>query len=449
MSDYGRGQAAPMTSPRQAASAPPRSIDAVTVLTCYVVLLMAIPSTLIVGPFGAAGAPAALFAVAAFCWYMIARQHPGLKIDRGPQPTRMAAAGFAFAIVAAYVSVNRNVLSISQENGADRGLIVLVGWLGVLLLTADGIDRQDRLATLVRRVVAGATAMGALGMAEFFTGVVFTKYVAIPGLTVHAHLTDLASREGFVRVIATAGQPLALAAVLAMCLPLAIHQARFAPPALRFRRWSQVAFIGGAVPMTVSRSAIIGLAIIGIVLIPTWTRRERRRAYLLVLAAPVMVWLAKPKLLSGFAGLFGQLGTDTSSTSRTDAYTAAWPFIAHHPWLGQGFQTFFPQTYFFVDNQYLTSLIETGVIGLIALIALLGTGWCLARSARRAAVDAPTRDLAQCLAASVAVGAVSFATFDALSFTIAPGVCFLVLGCAGALWRLVRAEQQVRVCLAA
>ena len=288
--------------------------------------------------------------------------------------------------------------------------------------------------------------MGALGMVEFFTGVVFTKYIMISGLTVHQQLTDLASREGFVRVIATAGQPLELAAVLAMSLPLAIHQARFAPPALRFRRWSQVAFIGGAIPMTVSRSAIIGLAVIGVVLIPTWTGPERRRAYLVLLAPPVMVWLAQPKLLSGFAGLFGQVGMDTSSTSRTDAYTAAAPFIAHHPWLGQGFHTFFPQTYFFIDNQYLTSLIETGVIGLVAFIALFGTGWCLARSARRAAVDASTRDLAQCLAASVAVGAVSFATFDALSFTIAPGVCFLLLGCAGALWRRVRAEQQVLVC---
>ena len=81
--------------------------------------------------------------------------------------------------------------------------------------------------------------MGALGMVEFITGVVFTKYIMIPGLTVHQQLTDLASREGFIRVIATAGQPLKLAAVLAMSLPLAIHQARFPPPALRFRRWSR------------------------------------------------------------------------------------------------------------------------------------------------------------------------------------------------------------------
>jgi len=161
------------------------------------------------------------------------------------------------------------------------------------------------------------------------------------------------------------------------------------------------------------------------------------------------VWLAKPSVLTGFAQLFGQLGTDASSASRTDAYTAAVPLIAQHLWLGQGFQTFFPQTYFFVDDQYLTSLIETGVLGLIALIALFVTGWWTARKARLTAPDAQTRDLAQCLAASVAAGAVSFATFDAMSFTIAPGVCFLVIGCTGALWRLARAERKGAVRLAA
>jgi O-antigen ligase len=283
--------------------------------------------------------------------------------------------------------------------------------------------------------------MAALGVIEFLTGVDLTKYIVVPGLSMHQQLTDLASRNGLPRVTATASQPLEFTAVLAMSLPIAVHQARFAPQALRVRRWLQVALIAVVMPMTGSRSAFFGLAVICVVLFPTWHRRERHRVYLAGLAAPALAWLVKPSLVSSFTVLFGQLGTDQSSLSRADAYSEAVPYLAAHPWLGQGFQTFFPQTYFFVDNQYLTSLLETGVFGLLALVACFATGWFTARSARATAVDARTRDLGQCLAASVAAAAVCFASFDALTFSIAPGLFFLLLGCVGAAWRLARARR--------
>ena len=440
MTGYGPGPAAPLPGYDDDLGWP-RRIDAVTLLSCYAFLLMVIPSSMVVGSFGAAGAPAALLAVAILCWYLVAREHPGFVLDRDRQPVRVAATIFACAVVAAYISASRHAVPVAQQSGADRGLIVLAGWVGVLALAADGIDRPDRLRTLLRRIVMLATAMAALGVIEFCTGADLTKYIAIPGLSVHQQVTDLMSRNGLVRVTATAAQPLELSAVLAMSLPVALHQARFAPAALRVRRWLQVALITAVVPLTGSRSAFFGLAVICIVLFPTWHRRDRRRAYLAGLAAPALAWLVKPSLVSSFSALFGQLGTDQSSLSRTGAYSEAVPYIAAHPWLGQGFQTFFPQTYFFVDNQYLTSLLETGFLGLLALVACLATGWFTARNVRSTAADARTRDLGQCLAASIAVGAVCFASFDALSFSIAAGLFFLLLGCVGAAWRLGRAAS--------
>jgi polysaccharide biosynthesis protein PslJ len=86
------------------------------------------------------------------------------------------------------------------------------------------------------------------------------------------------------------------------------------------------------------------------------------------------------------------------------------------------------------------SLIEIGFVGLIALLALFTTGWMTARNARRMSSDPETRHLAQCMAASAAVPAVSFATLDALSFAMAASLTFLILGCVGALWRLSRIE---------
>src|SRR5580658_3753071 len=98
---------------------PPRRIDAVTLLSCYVFLLMLIPSSLVVGSFGAGGTPAALLAVAILCWYLVARKHPGLGLDRGRQPVRVAATIFAGVVVAAYISVSRHPVPVAQQNGAD------------------------------------------------------------------------------------------------------------------------------------------------------------------------------------------------------------------------------------------------------------------------------------------------------------------------------------------
>jgi polysaccharide biosynthesis protein PslJ len=437
---HGRGASAALAGPRRAAAPLADRNHTVTLLTGYLVLLMAVPSALVIGPLGAAGAPAGVFATFLFCWYLLARLHPAGPLDTGRQPVRVAVIVFACATLASYVSASRTTLPLLEQNGADRGLILLSGWLGVALLTADGIDRADRLEALLRRIVIGVTAMAAVGVVEFATGQNFASYILVPGLSVHEAATDFMSIGGQFRVTSTAAQPLEFTAVLLMTLPIAIHQARFAPGALRLRRWLQAGLIALALPMTVSRSGIVGLLIVGAMLFPTWLKRDRARGYRLVLGAIVLGWLADPGVLGSFTGLISKIGTDSSISSRTSAYSSAVSYIAQHPWLGRGFQTFYPQTYFFIDNQYLTSLIETGFAGLLALITLFATGWVVARSTRRLVGDEQTRDLLQCLAASIAVAAFEFSTFDVLSFVIAPGLTFLLLGCAGAASRLARAH---------
>jgi hypothetical protein len=252
-------------------------------------------------------------------------------------------------------------------------------------------------------------------------------------------------RGSLVRPYVTTINPLEFAAVVSICLPLAIYLARNDEPAKRRRRWLQVAIIGIAQVMTTSRTSILALIAVGIVLLPTWTPRERRRAYGVMALAVLGLFLVIHGLLGTIKELFvGVAESDSSTASRTSAWSSAQPFIAQHPWFGRGFGTFFPQTYFFTDDQYLSSLIEIGVAGLLVLLGLLATGWFTARSIRRHSTDPHIRDLAQCMAASVAVAVVSFGTFDALSFPMMASLTFMLLGCVGALWRLSReAESEI------
>jgi O-antigen ligase len=424
----------------RAAKPPAQRIDAVTVLGIYTLLLMAIPAALVVAPLGAVGGPATIFAALVFMFYLVTWLHPAIAPARGRQPVRAAAILLTCAVIATYVSANRHLVPGLERNGLDRGIILICGWLGVLVMASDGIPSMDRLKKLLGWVVIGATAMATIGITQFFTGLDATQYIIIPGLKVGSLNTDLLSRNGLNRPSATAAHPLEFAAVLGMVLPIAINRARFAPPGKRLTRWLQVGLIGAALPMTVSRSAILGILAVCFVLLPTWPKIERRIAYGVLALGVIGLWFLTPGLLGTFRTLFATLSGDTSTTSRTSALSMAFPYVSQHPWFGRGFGTFFPATYFFTDDQYLLSIIEIGVVGLLALLALFITGLVTAQKVRRATTDPETRDLGQSLTATIAVAMVAFGTFDALSFNMAAGLSFLLLGCTGAALRLVRAQ---------
>jgi polysaccharide biosynthesis protein PslJ len=430
--------ATPVISPPADQTRPARRIDAVAVLTLYLFMLLFIPYYVIFSPLGGSGGPSTMFAGLVMGLYLVFWLRPAFGLDRGTQPIRVVAVLFTCVVIASYISANRHALSTLEQNGADRGLISVFGWAGVLLLAADGIDRSDRLRTMIRRIVLGVATMAVIGLLQFFAHFDVTKYITIPGFS-NVVAYGLVARDGLIRPASTAAHPLEFAAVLAMTLPIAIHRARFAPPGKILRRWLPVVFIGAALPITVSRSAILGMVVVGLVLLPTWPRFDRRIAYVVVFLFIAAASVTVHGLLSTFLGLFSNQGAaQASNQSRTNAFSSATPLITQHPWFGRGFGTFLPQIYFFTDDQYLNSVITIGIVGLLALLTLFVTGWALARNARRLTTDEETRDLAQSLAASIAVAAVSFATYDALSFTISAGLTFLLLGCIGAMSRLVR-----------
>jgi polysaccharide biosynthesis protein PslJ len=413
----------------------------VAILTFYLFLLMAIPSNLVFSPLGAAGSPATMFALLVFIVYLGMWLRPSSFLDRGRQPIRLVGVVFTCVMVASYASANRNLLPVLEKNSADRGLIFMFGWLGILLFATDGIESVTALRIVFRRQVFWGTAVALVGVMEFFSRIDVTNYIRVPGLVAQAPVTDLAIRGGLSRVASTASQPIEFGAVVVMTIPFALHQARFSSSEKRVLRWLQVIVLVVAAPLSVSRSAILALIIIAIVILPAWSREERRAAYTFIGAGIVAFLAFVPSLITTLADLVLNISADSSAQSRTRAIAMSWSYISQHPWLGHGFSTFLPQTYFFVDDQYVTSTIETGFIGLLSLIMLFVVGWVITRSARRGAGDAEGRHLAQCLAASVAAAAISFSDYDALAFPMASGLTFLLLGCCGAYWRLARRDR--------
>ena len=415
-----------------------------SLLTTYVVLLLGLPAQLVVAPLGGAGSPAQLVGLVALLWWATYRLAHGKAGPTSGRRLRVALAALVTSVLLSYVAANLRPLGGIESRAADRGLLIVGAWCGLLLVATDGITSRGRLETLLARLTLGGGLLASLGVLQFFTGMPFIDYLHIPGLSANSDYGVVMSSRGFARPAGTALHPIEFGVVLTMILPLALHGALECRSIGFLRRWFPVAAIALAVPISISRSAILGAVVVMVLLLPTWSRSRRRLAYGCLCLLGGVVFIAVPGLLGTLKGSFTGVSSDSSALSRTGSYQIAGQYIARAPVTGRGFSTFLP-AYRILDNQYLGILIELGVVGLLAVLALFAVGCITARQVRRRSADVETRQLAQALAASVAAGALSFALFDAFSFPMVSGLMFLVLGLTGALCTLQSREHRPSV----
>ncbi len=95
----------------------------------------------------------------------VERVFPSSTLDRGSQPVRVATIGLALTVLASYVAAYARPIDAVESRGADRGMILLFGLLGLVLLAADGITTRRRLDSLLQWVATGGTAIAAVGVA--------------------------------------------------------------------------------------------------------------------------------------------------------------------------------------------------------------------------------------------------------------------------------------------
>ncbi len=423
----------------------PPALDAATLAVLLVGVNAVIPSAYAVAALGGVATPANLIGVVAFGWWFDTRLIGGLRAG-GIHPVRGALKLFALAILASYVAAAARPLGGAEVTAADRGLIDMLTWVGIGLLAVDGIRDRRRLDIVLKAMVLGGAFAGGVAFLQFFAGFDPAAALKAPGLTLVRVITAIDTRSGYRRVAGTAVHPIEFGVVMAMTLPLALHFALHAPPGWRKTwHWGCTALIGLALPLSLSRTAILGLAVVGVMLLATWSWKRRLRALAVLAVAINGLQFVVPGLFGTLRSLFANLAIDPSVQGRTSDYSLAGDLIAANPLFGRGFRTFIPEEYILhtgqgggtliLDNQYLGTLIETGIFGLVMLVGLLLAGVLCARGARRRSTDPSTRDLAQSLAATVMVGVLSFATFDGLSFPMATNVLFLAIGCSGVLWR--------------
>lgn len=414
--------------------------DAVSLLTLFVFALFAVPVSYRLGPAGALAVPIGVGCLA--CW-LRHRAAPRTRLDPAFQPVRAATLVLLWLFTLSFAVTFNRITTPLEIGSAERYLVIATAQSGVTLVAADMIGNRARLDTILRRIVLGATFMAVIGGIQFLADRDYSSLLVPPGMSVgSSHREVIELRSDFRRVAGTADHPIEFGVVLAMVLPLALHYACVTRGrAARVWAWAQVAVIGAAIPTSISRSAVLSFAI-GITTFLTVRGRRGILHGLPVLALFIFILHEMfPGLLEEIVSLFLGAGKDPSVAGRTEDYAAVWELILQRPFLGLGIGTFTPQQYFFLDNQLLGSVLETGILGTVVLLGWLAVGLSVSRGARNRARAARDRELGQALVASILAGFASFFTFDALGFAIFSGLLFLLVGCAGALWRMTASPE--------
>ncbi len=409
----------------------------VTLVTLFLALQFLIPARLVIGNLGAAGRPSLVLALGIGILWLSGFFQRG-NLQRGGQPIRWVVGIYVLVQLLSYIAGLDRGLPGIEARSADRWMIVTFALGGLAVAIADGVTDRRRLETLIGRIVGFTSVMAVVGVLQATVRIDLTQYIRVPGLRANSQLIGVGERGAtdLARVAGTANHYIEFGVVLGLVLPLALHRALFPGVESSTKRWVQVVLIAAGIPLSLSRSGLVALAVSLGVMCMVWTWRFRLKAAVFGLLGVVAFRLVQPGVLGTLRSLFTRAEDDPSIQNRIADYVyveAMWP---ERPWLGRGVGTFIPDLYILLDNQYLNTLLSSGLVGAAAFLGLFVGGYLVARSVRLRGADEENQHLGQALAAAIASAMVCAATFDSLSFATYSGVLFLLLGLAGALWRL-------------
>jgi cell division protein FtsW (lipid II flippase) len=415
---------------------------AVPILQLFALSVMVIPSDTVIQAIGAQGYAAALvgiFAFAAFLATILLGFHDPL---RHGHPIRIVLCVFWLSVLASYIAMDRSTLTVSEADAADRLMIQLAVITGVALVAAECLTSLRDVRRVLRALTWGGAFCGVVAALQYWVSLDITPYLReLPGFSINSDNPAIVAREALNRVTGTSITPIELGVVGGMLLPLAIYLAMYDTERTARKRWAPVALIALAIPTSVSRSAVISVVLALAVLVVLMPARQRLVALCAAPFALVAVFMSAPGVIGTLTAFFRAGSSDDSVRARVYDYPEVERLVDQAPWFGHGGGTYLPENPMLIlDNQYLKTAIELGLVGVVVLAAFFLVPLISALVARRRSSDPELRLLCAALAGSaLAAGACSL-TFDSLSFPMYTNVYALVIGLIGACWRLAAAH---------
>ncbi|MCP9485251.1 MAG: hypothetical protein MSC30_05295 [Gaiellaceae bacterium MAG52_C11] len=346
---------------------------------------------------------------------------------------------FGLAVLGSILTNFDRITTLDLATNVTKELLFLASFYLVLYFVVSVIRDPDAVHNVVRTLVLGTAVVALFAIVERRTNYnIFNQLQGVvPLLEFKGALGDEGiARAGRLRTYASAQHPIALAGMFVMMVPLALYLAHYT------RRWIwavAAVLIGLGALATVSRTSITMLATVVVVFV--WLRpRTVKRVLPLLLPLAVAVHLGLPGVIGGIRQAFfppqGLIADQTEYGGRISGRRLGPQFdaIGDQPAFGLGYGTRIvaqsptgPRTNArILDNQWLGTTVETGLMGLFAWVWLYGR--FLRRAGREArSDDSPRGWLLTAFASSIAAAAVGMFTYDMFSFIQATFVLFLLV----------------------
>jgi hypothetical protein len=341
------------------------------------------------------------------------------------------------AIVASIIGNPGRVSAMGPE--VIKALSFFMSFVLVFYVIVSVARTRAHLDLFVRILVGGGSLVALAGVIESRTQKNVFNWLphVMPFLKPGTLNTIVGDDRGY-RAYASAQHPIALGALLVVLLPLAIYLIKKTGQ----RRWwlAGMLLAFGALA-TMSRTGV--LMLIAVVFVYLWLRpKETRRLWPLLLPCLLAIHLVLPGTIGTLkeaffpkGGLIADQATNVGSRGQgrvADIGPSLHEF-AQRPLFGEGFGTRQtdrgPKSAQILDDQWLGSLLETGLLGTGAWLWLFVR--TIRRQARRAKEDSSAEGwLSVGLAASTLAFVVGMLTFDAFSFSQVTVVMFILMALA-------------------
>lgn len=406
----------------------------VYLLTACALLLLGMRQQFTVPHTGLGQSPAQLLALAgAACWLLT--RMVGQRGVSGLRALRVVIGAQLVAAVASYAAGMLLWHGSDQLSAADQALVTECTLALFALFVVEAVRTRRQLETVLRGIVLAGALSAAFAIVQSLANVDLAAKFKLPGLKVTAStLVDQLLRDGVVRPQGSAAHPLELGAITTILIPIGLALTLSAR-----RRWPwacATALIAGGAAVSLSRSAVVGLLVALAVMVPRWPVRRVAGIASMAAVAAFLVFLSGSRVASALFDLLSSGSHDYSLQSRANGRSYVWAHFADHFWFGQGLGTYDVPRQPVLDNQYLDQVMETGVIGLLLLIAVLVAAFVYAFRASRVALDPAVSELASGLSGSMAALLVIYAIIDASGFVQISTLTWLLVGLTGAAWRL-------------